>query len=572
MQRPATDWTIARASRAQSIDDVRAALLALRGLSPADLECRLADLEADMEAIRDLDAAAERVAAALGRGEEIVVVGDYDCDGLTSVAQVVLFLRAVGHRRFAAVTPTNRAEGYGMPLAAVTEHPDAGLFLVLDCGSFDREPVAAARARGADVVVLDHHEVSDPRTLAPASILVNPKHPRCSSPFKDYATAGLVLLFLARLRRALDDAGMGRPALDGDFLALAAVGTIADMMPLTGANRTLVHHGLQQLNRGASPPLQGLRAVAGLTGRTLSAGHIGFQIAPRLNAAARVADARAALDLLLAEDEAQINRYAHELDRLNRDRQRQVDEISGELLPRLEAMAERRTIVLADTCFPLGINGILAQRVVREVHRPAVVLQVFPDTGLATGSARSIPGFDLYGALEACAGLLHRWGGHAMAAGLTVRLEHLEALRARFEAVALEVEACVYQPTARADLELDPALIGPELHAALEAFEPYGVGNPRPQFALREQKITGTRTFGSAGAGDHLELTLEGGLRGVLWGGARRAAQVKGATVDLVCGISWNEYRGTVQLEIKDLGPGLFAPPVACGAQSVGES
>ena len=567
MRKQQTVWEIASERVPTSVAEVLDILLENRGLERSALECRLEDLQPHAERIRNLDAAADLLARAVRDGRRVVVVGDYDCDGLTSTAQLALFLRGVGVRDFVAATPASRAEGYGLPLGIVRAHREADLFVTLDCGTHDHEAVRAAREQGAQVVVIDHHAIPDPSSIAPATVLVNPWHPECPSTFKEFATAGLTLLFLSRLRRVLpQNAGdAARPAIQGDFLALAAVGTVADVMPLVGPNRVLVRHGLDLLSRGRPAPLQALREVAGLAGRALDAGHIGFQIAPRLNAAARMEDAGLALALLLAEDRAEILRLARELDALNRRRQQQVEELFTAMRLGLAEMEERRTVVLADPVYPMGVNGILAQRVAREVHRPAIVLQAFPDEGIATGSARSIPGFDLFGALRECAELLERWGGHAMAAGLTLRLENLEAFRRRLEAVAQGRDASVFVPRERADLELPASLVTKRLLDALRELGPHGLGNPAPRFALRGCEIVSLRAFGREPAPAHLEIGLDNGLDAVLWSGAARFEHEIGEAIDLACGLDWNEYRGRPQAVVRDAGTNLF------GTHSTGE-
>lgn len=577
MQRPRTLWEISSRRTPESVNEIVDILLANRGLDRASLACRLEDLPSYGARLRGLDDAAERVARAVRHGRRMLLVGDYDCDGLTSIAQLALFLRGAGFRNFAAETPASRAEGYGVPLAAVRANPDAELVVALDCGTHDHEAIAAARDQGAEVVVIDHHAIPDAGALAPATVLVNPQHPDCPSEFKAFATAGLTLLFLTRLRQALGpDASVADPLRHGDLLALAAVGTVADVMPLVGPNRILVRHGLAALSQGRPAPLQALREVAGIANRAPDAGQIGFQIGPRLNAAARMEDAGLALKLLLSEDRAEILRLAHRLDALNRRRQDQVEAVFAQMRQTLVAMAERRTVVLADPSYPLGVNGILAQRVAREVHRPALVMQAFPEEGIATGSARSIPGFDLFGALTECSDLLARWGGHAMAAGATLRLEDLERFRERLEAVAQARDAAIFLPRERADLEL-PAWVFPRddgernrmlrrLLDALRELEPHGLGNPAPRFVLRDREVRSLRAFGRGGKPQHLELGLDNGLSAVLWGGATEAAVEPGERIDLVGTLDWDDYRGGARAIVKDLGRGLLA---GAGADAV---
>lgn len=586
MQRPSTQWEISTDRVPTSIDEILDLLLAGRGLDRASLTCRLEDVPAHGAHLRGLDDAAARVARVVREGRRLLLVGDYDCDGLTSIAQLALFLRSAGFRNFAAETPASRAEGYGVPLAIIRANPDADLLVALDCGTHDREAIAAARAQGAEVVVIDHHAIPDAGDLAPATVLVNPQHPDCSSPFKAFATAGLTLLFLTRLHAALGpDTRAPDPLRCAELLALAAVGTVADVMPLIGPNRILVRHGLAALAQGRPAPLQALREVAGIANRAPDAGQIGFQIGPRLNAAARMEEAGLALRLLLSEDRAEIQHLAHRLDALNARRQDRVEAIFATVRQTLAGMAERRTVVLADPSYPLGVNGILAQRVAREVHRPAIVMQAFPEEGIATGSARSIPGFDLFGALTECRDLLTRWGGHAMAAGATLRLTDLERFRERLEKVAQARDAGIFQPRERADLELPGWLFPPddgarhrvlrELLDALRQLEPHGLGNPAPRFALRDREVRSPRAFGRGGKPQHLEIMLDNGLSAILWGGATGPAVEEGERVDLIGTLDWDEYRGAVRMIVKDLGRGLLAggggDALAAGAAREGE-
>ena len=581
MQKSKTLWEISVRRPPASVEEAIDILLALRGLDRRALACRLEDLAPHAERIRGLDDAADLVARAVRDGRRLLLVGDYDCDGLTSIAQLALFLRGAGFRNFNAATPASRAEGYGVPIAVVRANPDAHLVVTLDCGTHDHQALAAAREQGAQVVVIDHHAIPDAGAIAPATVLVNPQHPDCPSTFKAFATAGLTLLFLSRLRRALGEVG-ARPALNGDFLALAAVGTVADVMPLVGPNRVIVRHGLAALAQGRPASLQALREVAGIANRSADAGQIGFQIGPRLNAAARMEDASLALRLLLSEDRAEILQLAHRLDALNRLRQDRVEEIFGEVRRTLAAMEDRRTVVLADPGYPLGVNGILAQRVAREVHRPAVVMQEFPDDGIATGSARSIPGFDLFGALVECGDLLERWGGHAMAAGVTLRRENLEPFRARLEAVAQGRDAAIFQPRDRADLELPAALLPIDarernkflrrLLDGLRELEPHGMGNPAPRFALRDCEILSLRAFGRGGSPQHLEIGLGNGLNAVLWSGAAGFAADPGQRIDLVCTLDWDEYRGAVRAIVRDAGRDLFVANDAPAESSAGSA
>ncbi|MCE5242326.1 MAG: single-stranded-DNA-specific exonuclease RecJ [Syntrophobacteraceae bacterium] len=548
-----SQWHITGERRPGSVREVLEILLENRKADPSFLDGTLKDLESHLS-MRGMDEAAELMARHLSAGHKLVLVGDYDCDGITSLAQVSQFFRDIEYKRFEVVIPS-RSEGYGVPERAVFEHPDAELFVTLDCGTLDVKAISMARSRGADCIVIDHHEVPD-GNLAPATVLVNPKHPDCPSAFKEFCSAGLTLLFLARLRKALRNR-FRTPSLGGKYLALAAIGTVADLVPLVGANRILARSGLSSINTNVYEPVRQIADSAGLGGKKITAGHLGFYVGPRINAAGRVADARLAFDLLMAEGTDETCRLAQELNRYNTKRQQQEDAILTEIRERFAGTpAGRRTLVMGDAAWPAGVIGIVASRVQQEFcYGPVVIFSVDEQAGIARGSARSVPGFDIHRALHRCGDLMLRWGGHKMAAGMTLDVRRLPEFAERLEQVALEQPPEVFVPNGRVDMELAPDLIRKELLEALKQLEPHGLGNPTPTFALRDAKVSVRKIFGREQ--NHARLHLNAGVEGIFWRGAESCQSLSldaGSSLDVVFQLEWDDYSGKPVLIVKDMG------------------
>ena len=366
-----SQWHITGGRRPGNVRDVLEILLENRNAGPSFLNGTLKDLESHLS-MRGMAEAADLMAGHLSAGHKLVLVGDYDCDGITSLAQMSHFLREIGDKRHEVVIPS-RSEGYGVPERAVLDHPDAGLFVALDCGTLDVKAVSLARSRGADCIVIDHHEVPADG-LAPATVLINPKHPDCRSEFKEFCSSGLTLLFLARLRQALRNK-FRTPSLGGRYLALAAIGTVADIVPLVDANRILTRSGLACINTNSYVPVRQIADSAGLAGKTLTAGHLGFYVGPRINAAGRMADARLAFDLLMADRPDETYRLAQELNHQNTRRQQQENAILADIRERLATDAvPGRTLVMGDPAWPAGVIGIVASRVQQEFHYGPVVI------------------------------------------------------------------------------------------------------------------------------------------------------------------------------------------------------
>ncbi len=546
-------WDLVSDRRPADVHDLLEILLTNRSMERGRLKSGMHDL-AGYAAIKGIDEAAALMARHLERRSKVVLVSDYDCDGVTSLAQMSLFLQEIGHTDFQSVIPL-RAEGYGMPQRAVREHPDAALFVAMDCGTRDVDAISLARAKGADCIVLDHHEVPE-NGSAPATVLVNPKQPGCPSPFKELCTSGLTLLFLTRLRRAL--AGkFPRPKLGGQYLQLAALGTIADMVPLIEGNRILAQQGLASLNTRASAPFRRLVDAAGLTSQRITARHVGYQLAPRINVAGRLADASLAYDLLMCQAEDRGAKLAWELNRLNIERQNQEKRIMDQVRSRLgEFPAGRRTLVLGDPQWPLGLVGIIASKIQQEFQwGPVVVFSIDPQTGIARGSARSIPGLDMHRALSGCDDLLIKWGGHQMAAGLTLESQHIDPFAARLEEIASTQPAVLFRIRKSIDVCIAPPMVTPGLVQALRELEPHGAGNPTPTFLFRDVRIRATGAFGQQR--NHLRVILADRIPGIVWRGIERpdlAQWRNGNSRDVVFQISWDDYQNEPFCDIKDVG------------------
>ena len=534
-----------------------ARLLAARGWTDPDEARRF--LEAGEASFHDpwtmkgMGEAVERIRRALRNGERILVYGDYDADGVCSTALMVRLFSRLG-ADFETYIPNRAREGYGLNKAAVDRAAEDGIRLIVtvDNGISAVEEIAYARERGIDVVVTDHHEPPD--VLPEAVALVNPKQADCPYPFKGLCGAGVAF----KLAHAL----LGRP--ETAYADLAAIGTVADLMPLVDENRAIVRIGLDRMRRAASPGVRALAEIGGFSPAELSSGRIAFGLAPRLNAGGRLETADDALRLLVTERDEEAAALARELDRLNRERQQLVDRTTAEAEDRLLAEASARggqlpeVLVAADAAWNTGVVGLVAARLAERYVRPAVVLAEEEATGLCRGSARSVEGFDLHAALTACRDLLEHFGGHRAAAGLIVRREHLAELARRLEALAaawLRPEDRV--PRKRADAVCTADELTLEAVERLALLEPFGQANPAPLVVLRRAVIKEVRAIGSDGR--HLRLTVEQDghrLEAVGFGmGDLFPWLVPGLVTDLLGAPSVNEWQGIkrVQLQLQDL-------------------
>ncbi|MFN2291305.1 MAG: single-stranded-DNA-specific exonuclease RecJ [Anaerolineae bacterium] len=506
--------------------------------------------------LRGMTEAVTRLRQALKRGEQIAVYGDFDADGVTATALLVEVLSALG-ACVEAYIPDRVDEGYGLNLKALRKLYQRGVRLVVsvDCGIRSFHEVDQAR-RGLDLIVTDHHAPAPDRPLPPALAIINPKQPGCPYPHKDLSGAGLAFKLAQGLLRAeqrrVDPPELAEEAL----LDLVALGTVADLVPLLGENRSLVRRGLERLNEAARPGVEALMAEAGLRRGDVDATAIGFRLGPRLNAAGRIDTAMKAYHLLTSRDPLETRDLAQKLGALNRARQQLTEETVAEAERQIQNDdPDARLYMAASADFEPGVVGLAASRLTEAYYRPSVVVELGPE--VSRGSCRSIPEFHITEALDDCQDLLARHGGHAAAAGFTVRTENLEALRQRLKAIAAErLDDVELKPTLEIDAEIDLASVDWDTRAALRTIEPCGMGNPQPVLVSRRVEVRSRRPIGREGK--HLKLVL-GDSRGLAWDAIffRQGAlsQHVPGQVDVAYRLGVNEWnrQKRLQIEVLDL-------------------
>jgi single-stranded-DNA-specific exonuclease len=496
-------------------NDKLRAIVARRGVVTEDDFRRfaaptLADLH-DPAAIHGMAEACERIERAVRDGETILIYGDYDVDGVTSIVLLQTVLRTLGADA-AHVVPHRLVDGYGLKtevLERVLVEKAVKLVITVDCGITSVEPVRRALERGIDVIITDHH--LPPGTLPEAAAVLNPKQPGCEYPFKELAGVGVAFKLCCELIRR-----GGRKTSIESLLKIAAIGTVADVAPLVGENRTIAWLGLHAL---AEPRNRGLRTLIrrlGLLGKPLRAVDIGFKIGPRINAAGRLASANTAIDLFAAADDNSAWQLCAELDRLNAERQAIEKEVREKAEQQIKG--DERIVIVAGEQWHCGVIGLTAGRIAQRYHRPTLAISI--DGDLCVGSARSIPSIDLHAQLDAVHDLFEHFGGHQFACGFSLERRNLEALRARLTETFAALDDDLFRRVARVDAELTLGEIDRELLAAHELLQPFGAGNPQPLFLARGVEVVSQRPF----ADDCCELLLcDGSSRAsaVVWPSAK---------------------------------------------------
>jgi single-stranded-DNA-specific exonuclease len=491
--------------------------------------------------------ALDRLRRACAGGEKILLYGDYDVDGTTSVVILKTAIHLAGGRAGYHI-PHRLRDGYGMrpEVIDVAAADGVNLIVSLDTGIRAAETVRYARERGIDVIVTDHH-VPD-ADIPPACAVLNPKQPGCGYPDKDLCGAGVALKLVQALLASLDWPAARLRRMIESFVRPVAIATVADVVPLMGENRVLVKFGLAGLGAVRNPGLKALLSVAGIAdGDAPSAGQVAFRIAPRLNAAGRMADARDIVNLLLTTDDEEARRLAAKLDELNRERQGTEDEIVRAILAAcLEAPVTERDfgLVFAGAGWHRGVIGIVANRLVERFHRPVIVLSEDAEEGIAHGSGRSIPGFDLLDALESMPELFLRFGGHRQAAGLALNSGRIAELRERFNScAAARLTPQDLEPEVRIDAVLEFSEISEESVAEVLALAPFGCGNPAPVFAVRGVEVLGEPALLKE---RHLRVNLRQNGRTLTlksWNSAARIAELRpGDRVDAAVCFEPDEY------------------------------
>jgi single-stranded-DNA-specific exonuclease len=555
---PAADAALAGALATQlHIPLPLARLLVQRGYHEPELA--KAFLRPQLDALSDpyrltgMDAAVEAVVGAVRRGDPILVHGDYDVDGQSATALLTRALHAAG-ARVAPFVPHRLRDGYDFGPAGLAEALKVGARLIItcDCGITAVETVRQAADAGIAVVVTDHHL---PGPELPAAVaVVDPQRVDDTSGLGMLCGTGIALKLVQALVPALNLP----PALPLHLLDYAAIATVADVVPLVGENRIIVRHGLRLLRQSRWPGLQALLRTTGLANRAIRAGQIGFIIGPRLNAAGRVGEAASGLRLLLTDDAAEAARLAEQLELWNAERQAIDQKILQDALDQVEQQFDperHAAFVLAAEGWHPGVVGIVASRVVERYGRPTFLIGF--DGEIGKGSGRSIARFNLHEALVECADLLDRFGGHRMAAGLTVRRDRLDRFRDRFGAVALrQLDPLTLGPEQRVDLELSLADVTADLERLCRHLEPCGMGNPSPVFGVREVQFAGRQVVGQG----HLKGFLRGGdcsLETIGFQWADRVPWLGDDPVDAAVKLETNEYlgRATLQARLVALSP-----------------
>ena len=517
-------------------------------------------LETDLERapdpflLKDMSVACELIADAVNRGERIAVYGDYDADGVTASVTLARGLRSVGADVLTYI-PNRFTEGYGLNAEALKELHARGARVVItcDCGT-NSVDVARGRPSGMRLIVTDHHEVGAERP--PVDALVNPKQPDCPYPFDGLAACGVAYKLLVALEQRVFP-GRLDPTLSLDAVAL---GTVADVVPLRGENRAIVRAGLQRLNEAPGPGCAALLAVAGI-GRPVTAEHLAFQLGPRINAAGRMEDAMLALQLLMADNRESADPLAHRLQDQNAQRQQLTAEIVREAKVQVTELDNAAAvIVMGAASWPLGVLGLAASRLVEEFYRPTFIFNTEGEEW--RGSARSIDGFHLVDCLQSCAPLLHRFGGHAMAAGLTVLAHRFDDLKASLEAyTAVRLNGDAFSRPIRIEASAAFADLKPSLHQEIQQLAPFGVGNREPLLLSREVEVVRAETFGVDRR--HLRLQLRdrtASTEGIAFDrGATANHLPPGRRIDIVYAVQCERWDGLdrVRLHLRDLRPAV---------------
>ena len=541
------------ALEAAGLPPLLAGILSARGVTtPEQARLLLSPEEEpllDPMLLQDMDRAAARIRLALERREKTAVYGDYDVDGITSTCLLTQFLSGMGGH-IVPYIPGRLEEGYGLNHEAVTLLAEQGVTLIItvDCGITAVEEVAYARSRGVDVVITDHHACKD--TLPDAAAVVDPHRPDCSYPFKGLAGVGVAL----KVAMAVAGPHMAERVFQ-NYCDLAAVGTVANVMPMVGENRAIVSRGLNRLNPPRRLGLAQLIQCAGLEDKPITSVSVGYTLAPRINASGRMGKAEVAAELLLTSDPDRAARLADELCLLNRERQAIEGAIFQQCVERLEQVPQSGAILLADESWHQGVVGIVASRLTEKYACPAFMVCL--DQGVGKGSCRSWGGVNLFDLLSRCAPLLENFGGHALAAGFTVKEENIPALAEALRRAVAEDHGTEELPS---ELQVDAAVLPQELTLeaveSLDLLEPCGTGNPRPVLLLRGAQV---QSMAQVGRGRHLKLRLESrgySMDAIYFSAdANQLGLFPGCRTDVVFYPQINEFRGRrdLQLQVIDL-------------------
>ena len=508
--------------------------------------------------MNDMDVAVDRLNDAMGRKERIMVYGDYDVDGCTAVALVYKFLLQF-YSNIEDYIPSRYEEGYGVSRKGIDQAAETGvkLIIVLDCGIKAIEEIAYAKTLGIDFIICDHHVPDD--VMPPAVAILNPKRTDSTYPFKHLCGCGVGFKLMQAFAK---NNGIPFSRLI-PLLDFCAMSIASDLVPVEGENRILAFHGLKQLNQNPSTGLKAIIEICGLSNRELNMSDIIFKIGPRINASGRMQNGMEAVELLVERDLQKALTEATRINEYNEQRKdvdKQMTEEANEIVERLESQQHMQSIVLYDEGWKKGVVGIVASRLTEIYFRPTVVLTIID--GIASGSARSVAGFDIYDAIKSCRDLLQNFGGHTYAVGLTLKQENIPEFRRRFqEYVSRHILPEQQQQTLDIDLELDFHNISKRLLSELKRLAPHGPGNPKPLFMTRNVFDYGTSKVVGRHQ-EHIKLELVDSksavvVNGIAFGQSAAVRYIKSkSSFDIVYTIEENTYkRGEVQLQIEDIRP-----------------
>jgi single-stranded-DNA-specific exonuclease len=508
--------------------------------------------------MQDMKKAVDRLIRAIYNHEKVVIYGDYDADGITSVAVLVQFLRRIRH----SVTfyiPDRITEGYGLNREAVErlKSEGVGVIITVDCGISDHDPIAYARQMGMDTIVLDHHELSD--TIPEAFAVVNPHRKDCRFPFKHLAAVGIVFNFLIALRGDLRREGFWKnetyPNLK-EYLDLVALGTIGDIAPLVDENRVFAKIGLELMAEDRRAGLSALKSVSGIEHQVIDSGKASYCLIPRINAAGRIDSAKEAVELLLTENHEQADELARKLDGFNRKRQALEKAIFNELIERIGEQFESgeiKPLVFSSSKWHPGVIGIVASRLVDRFGRPAILISL--KDGIGKGSGRSIDDFNIYQGLKRCESLLLSYGGHRYAAGISIREEDIDQFSTLLGNVIRE-NAGVTDFTACTTIDSQCSLsdINHELLEQFDRLAPFGSRNPEPVLCVRNVSVASPTVVGN----NHLKMRVSGDgvSRNSIWfSKGQFLSELSAAALDIVFTPQINYWNGSadIQLKMKDV-------------------
>ena len=508
--------------------------------------------------MKDMDVAVDRLNDAMGRKERILVYGDYDVDGCTAVALVYKFLQQF-YSNVDYYIPDRYDEGYGVSKKGIDFAYETGvkLIIILDCGIKAIDEIAYAKSRGSDFIICDHHVPDE--VMPPAVAILNPKREDDSFPFKHLCGCGVGFKFMQAFAK---NNGIPFSRLI-PLLDFCAVSIAADIVPIMGENRILAFHGLKQLNTAPSVGLKSIIEICGLTGREITISDIVFKIGPRINASGRMQNGTEAVDLLVEKDFEKALAEANHINEYNEQRKdvdKQMTEEANQIVAKLESQKHHASIVLYDENWKKGVIGIVASRLTELYYRPTVVLTKF--NGIATGSARSVAGYDVYDAIKSCRDLLENFGGHTYAVGLSLKIENIPEFRRRFQKYVTEhIQPEQTEATLDINAVIDFKDVTKKLHNDLKKFAPHGPDNPKPLFCTRNVYDYGTSKVVGRQQ-EHIKLELVDSkssnvLNGIAFGQSAAARYIKSKrSFDIVYTIEENIYKRTeVQLQIEDIQP-----------------